>query len=81
MSTNIDNGCSCNTSKKKTRICARCNTTWQEDMDYEEKVSECPQHYMSIAVCGDSRQLCTTCTNEGYAVRQTGYLEHEIYKK
>ena len=45
--------CICNDeSLSKTLSCFNCNEKWNEKLDDHERISECPEHNQSIAVCG-----------------------------
>ena len=61
--------CCCNdTTKQRTHLCYNCEAKWNEPMGYSERISSCPQHHFSIAICGGSPSLCTKCQADGYIV-------------
>lgn len=76
--------CTCNTPQTRQNTCFRCKTTWTSEMDHHERVANCTdsEHRMSIAICGGSPPMCTSCTNEGYYVEPSlGWgLPREIKK-
>lgn len=74
--------CSCNKSKEKTNTCFRCRTTWSSNLSYEERVSDCPVHYMSIAICGVTPPLCSECEKEGYYLKSgKGFFDPPVLLK
>lgn len=78
--------CTCNDeSMTKTINCFKCGMTWQTQIPYHERVSTCPVHRTSIAICGSTGpQLCSQCTNEGQYVERQGtgwFPAYEVKKK
>ena len=61
--------CSCNdTTKERNHICYNCEAKWNEPMAHSERISSCPKHRYSIAICGGSPSLCQKCEADGYVV-------------
>lgn len=60
--------CDCQEYQETERTCFRCKLKWIEEMAKHEKVSKCPEHCTSIAICGSSPPLCKDCKDEGYYV-------------
>lgn len=81
------NECICNDeSKTKECTCMNCQTVWSRGLDHHERVSKCPQHRMSIAICGGATRdfLCQACKDNGYYVESSGggfFPKFEIKQK
>lgn len=44
-----------------------CQMAWEEPMPSHERMSRCPLHHSSIAICGGGNpRLCYKCTEDGY---------------
>jgi len=63
------NRCRCNDiTLAKDISCFRCQKKWIVKLEHHERVSRCPKHHMSIAMCGGATPpLCEKC-DEGYFV-------------
>ena len=61
--------CSCDDeSLTRTRTCLQCKVEEKIPMSYNERVSNCKQHYMIISNCPDSGWLCQSCREQGYCL-------------
>lgn len=61
--------CSCNDeSLVEQKICFNCKETWEEQMPKHIRVSNCPSHHDSIAICGGGPSMCKKCKEDGYYV-------------
>lgn len=67
-----DNKCVCeDTSLEKNVTCFNneCDNDWSVEMEYFERVSNCPLHHTEIAICGGFIPLlCVTCKSNGYSI-------------
>lgn len=67
--------CVCNDNLTKDLTCfnKECEKVWTVPLQFHERVSNCPQHHSSIAMCGGSTpSVCSTCSAEGYYVEREG---------
>ena len=53
-----------------TIVLMSCN--FIANKEHYERVSECPRHYSSMAICGTNPPLCDTCQNSGYYIHREG---------
>ena len=59
--------CICHEETLTERVhCRICPRSWNEKLAYFERVSRCPQHNSSIAVCGMGATICEKCIKRGY---------------
>jgi len=77
--------CHCNLPLEKEYICMQCAKPFTVLLEQHERISTCPQHKHTVAVCGIIfRALCSSCEAEGYCLKIVGrgFLpEYQIIKK
>jgi hypothetical protein len=78
--------CTCNVpNQTKTLHCFQCKKEWTVPKPGHEIMSDCPEHHMSIAICGPFvPSLCTGCQDEGYYFETSGglgFVPYELKKK
>lgn len=74
--------CICNDETSTKQItCLNCKSTWNRPKYYQERVSECPLHHSTIAICSFPSELCDSCKNQGYYIEPGfGFMPSEIKK-
>lgn len=55
--------CTCNDAVTETRICEKCDREKKVIITcYMERAARCPQHRVTVALCGPSGFVCEDCT-------------------
>jgi hypothetical protein len=70
----ISDTCKCDDkTQTKTVSCFNCDVKWKENLMHHERVSQCPKHHNSIAICGGTYpSLCDKCQSEGLTITAEG---------
>jgi len=75
------NQCTCYApNQTMTKKCLNCKTEWTADKSMSMKISSCPVHKHTIAVCGAGFFLCTTCDKD-YKIERDGWFNAIVIKK